>query len=236
MIIHPHLVQGSDEWLAMRAGNITSSESGPFVINSGKVAEGARQKLIDRKLAEWAGEIEPNYQNDAMKRGNALEPIARMEYRKMIGGAHCDIGFISHDTLPIGCSPDNIVLSREMVETEAPYIISSLIIGGAEIKAPQGNTQIRYLREAVLPEEYKFQVHHCMAITGAPWWDFYSFCPLVTQWTKTRDMWGCDEWQNGKIPSFYIRTHRDAFTEQLAKGLQDLAHDFLRQKAWLQSL
>jgi len=236
MIIHPEILQGSREWLEMRAGKFTASEAAPFMINSGKVADTARQKLIDKKLAEWAGEFEDSFQNDAMKRGNALEPIARQQYRAMLGLPCVEVGFISHDTLPLGCSPDDVVLSRPLEEGDGASVIAKCLMGGAEIKAPQGNTQIRYLREKVLPEEYKFQVHQCMAITGAPWWDFFSFCPHVLQWTKTRDMWVCDEWENGKIPSFYIRTHRDAFTEQLLAGLTDLSAEFLRQKAWLEQL
>ncbi len=236
MILHPNIAQGSIEWLALRAAKFTASEAAPFMINSGKVADTARQKLIDKKLAEWAGEYELDFRNDAMKRGTALEPIAREQYRIMLGLPCMEVGFISHDTLPIGCSPDDIVLSRALGEDESIESITSAIIGGAEIKAPQGNTAIRYLREMVLPEEYKFQVHQCMAVTGAQWWDFYSFCPHVLQWTKTRDQWICDEWEGGKIPSFYIRTYRDAFTEQLKVALEDVAAEFLRQKSWLETL
>lgn len=235
MILHD-CKQGSEEWLRLRRGKITASESGPFLLNSGKVAEGARQKLIDKKLAEWAGESEANFQNDAMKRGTALEPIAREQYRKMLGLPCAEVGFISHITLPLGCSPDDLVLSRELVDSDNGGTLGGCLIGGAEIKAPQGNTQIRYLRERVLPEEYKFQVHHCMAITGAAWWDFFSFCPRVTQWTKTREMWVCDAWENGKIPSFYIRTHRDGFTEQLERGLIEISNEFNRQREWLEQL
>jgi hypothetical protein len=236
MKLHLDITQGSEAWHAIRAERITASESGPFILNTGKVADGAKQKLIDKKLAGWAGEYEIDFRNDAMKRGSALEPIAREQYRLMLGLPCVEVGFISHDTLPLGCSPDDIVLSRELTTDDNASLIAHCLAGGAEIKAPQGNTAIRYLREKVLPEEYKFQVHHCMAITGAPWWDFFSFCPHVLQWTKTRDSWACDEWEAGKIPSFYIRTYRDAFTEQLRKGLEDISAEYLRQRTWLEAL
>lgn len=236
MILHL-CEQRSKEWKEARKGRITASESGPFILNSGKVADGAKQKLIDKKLAEWAGEFEETFQNDAMKRGTALEPIAREQYRIMLQMPVMEVGFISNDTLPLGCSPDAVVLSRQLMAEDTAESIGNLIVGGCEIKAPQGSTQIRYLRDGVLPEEYKFQVHHSMVQAKAPWWDFYSFCPLVTRWTKTRDMWMCDEWQNNpKIPAFYVRTYRDAFTEQLAQGLADIAEELERQKAWLASL
>lgn len=229
--------QRSEEWMRARNSRITASESGPFILNTGKVAEGARQKLIDQKLAEWAGEFKDNYQDDAMKRGNALEPIAREQYRIMLQMPILEVGFISHDTLPLGCSPDALVLARDTDENDTPESIERLIVGGSELKAPQGRTQIRYLRDGVLPKEYEYQVHHSMAIAKAPWWDFYSFCPLVTKWIKTRDMWVCEEWENNpKIPAFYIRTYRSAFTEQLAQGLADIAAELERQKQWLASL
>jgi hypothetical protein len=227
--------QRSLEWYAARAGRITASESGPFILNSGKVADTARQKLIDKKLAEWAGEFDEPFVNDAMKRGIALEAVARRQYEIMIGQPVCEVGFASDEAHALGFSPDGFVLSEypeEMDETS----IRLAIVGGVELKAPSGSTQIRYLREGVLPEEYKFQVHQSMGLSGAPWWDFYSFCPRVTNWTKTREMWVCEEWEAGKIPSFYIRTYRDAFTEQLLAGLKDISAEYLRQRAWLEQL
>lgn len=234
MILHL-CEQRSSAWYAARAGRFTASESAPFVLNTGKVAETARQKLIDKKLAEWAGEFEETFANDAMKRGIALETIARQQYAIMLGVPVCEVGFVSDENHAIGCSPDGIVLSHQP-ETLGETNILSAMVGGVELKAPSGATQVRYLREKVLPEEYKFQVHHNMALLGTLWHDFFSFCPRVTQWTKTRDMWVCEEWEAGKIPSFYIRVFRDAFTEQLLAGLKELSAEYLRQRAWLEKL
>jgi YqaJ-like viral recombinase domain len=224
--LHFDITQGTEEWKAIRRGSVTMSEIGPFVLNSGKVAEAARQKLIDKKLAEWAGESEEVFVNDAMKRGTALEPIARRQYELMIGHPIQEIGFVSADTHLIGASPDGILMSED----------GKTVIGGAEFKCPGGASQVRYLREKVLPDEYRFQVHGTLAVTGAPFWDFMSFCPKVTQWTKTRDMWVCDEWEAGKLPSFYIRVYRDAFTEELHKGLLALSDEITRQREWLEAL
>ncbi|MEY3895589.1 MAG: hypothetical protein RLZZ214_1108 [Verrucomicrobiota bacterium] len=227
--------QRSAEWYAARSGRVTASESAPFILNAGKVAETAKQKLIDKKLAEWAGEFEETFVNDAMKRGIALEAIAREQYALMLGAPVVEVGFVSHLTHALGCSPDAIVLSS-LPEMLGETDIVKAMVGGAEFKCPGGATQIRYLREKVLPEEYKYQVHHTMAILGTPWHDFYSFCPKVTRWTKTREMWVCDEWEAGKLPSFYIRVYRDAFTEELHRGLLVLSDEITRQRAWLEAL
>lgn len=227
--------QRTPEWYAARAERFTASESAPFIINSGKVAESARQKLIDKKLAEWAGEFDEPFVNDAMKRGIALESIALTQYQMMLGAPVIGVGFVSDEVHSLGCSPDGIVLSNQLKTLDEEGILDEMC-GGVEIKAPGGSTQVRYLREKVLPEEYKFQVHHTMAILGTQWHDFFSFCPKVTQWTKTRDSWTCDEWEPGKLPIFYIRVFRDAFTEQLLAGLKDLSAEYLRQREWLQNL
>lgn len=234
MILHL-CEQRSAEWYAARAGRVTASESGPFILNTGKVADGAKQKLIDKKLAEWAGEFEDTFVNDAMKRGIALEAIARQQYETMLGFPVTEVGFVSDFGHALGCSPDGIVLSSRPEMLDESSILGT-ILGGVEIKCPAGATQVRYLREKVLPVEYKFQVHHTMAIMETPWHDFYSFCPRVLQWTKSRDGWICEDWENGMIPSFYVRTYRDAFTEELLKGLQDMSAELLRQRDWLEQL
>jgi len=155
--------QRSKEWHKARGDKFTASESGPFILNTTKVSITAREKLVDRKLAAWAGiPKDDDYQSAAMKRGVALEAVAREQYRAMLGLPCIEVGFVSHDTLPLGCSPDDLVL-RAMPEEITEESIASQIIGGCEIKAPDGDTMIRYLRNKVLPEEYIYQVHHCMA-------------------------------------------------------------------------
>lgn len=195
------------------------------------------QSAIDRKIAEWAGVPKENeFQTPSMKRGTALEPIARQQYRQMLGLPCVEVGFVSHDTLPIGCSPDDLVLSEELAEGAGAEQIAQFVIGGCEIKAPDGDTQIRYLREQVLPSDYLYQVHQCMAILETDWWDFFSISPKVTQWTKTRDAWHCDAWEHSKIPAFYVRTHRSKFTDELKSGLVQLSVEFERQRDWLEKL
>jgi hypothetical protein len=75
-----------------------------------------------------------------------------------------------------------------------------------------------------------------MAVLNVDWYDFFSFCPLVTQWTKTKEKWYVDEWAPGLIPSFSIRIYRDKFTDELSEALENVAAEIQKQLAWLNLL
>lgn len=216
--------QYSPEWWEARAGVITASEVGPFIVNSGKVAETARMKLICKKVGELAGEVDEVFPNDAMKRGTALEPIAREQYSKLHGIDVTEVGFIAHDIHPLGCSPDGLVYAGDT------------LLHGLEIKCPSAATHIGWLLEGELPECHKFQVHMSMALADVMYWDFFSFCPRVTQWTKTREAWTVDEWEEGNIPPLHVRVHRSKFTDDLLKGLTDLCGQYAGVKVQMAQL
>ena len=203
MIIH-EFPQRSPEWFAIRRGKITASQVGMFVANaSTQKAKDARQNLIDKLLGEMADgeDTAPSYEDYWMKRGTLLEPESISAYESATGHEVYHVGFIEHDTLPIGCSPDGMLVGME---------------SGIEGKAVKGSTQIRRIRENVLPAEYVCQIHHSMIVCNAPWWDFWSYHP--------------------NLPPFRIRTYRDGFTDQLEAGLHELCADMKRQGAKLNVL
>jgi hypothetical protein len=74
------------------------------------------------------------------------------------------VGFVSHDTLAAGCSPDG--LTRD---------------GVVEVKAPSALRHLDYLRVGRLPPTYRTQVLHLLWIMGADWLDFVSFDPRFPQ-------------------------------------------------------
>ncbi|MDB6080166.1 MAG: Exonuclease [Akkermansiaceae bacterium] len=185
--------QRSPEWFAARRGVITASEIGPFVFNAGKVAETARQNLIDTKLGESADgdDCPPSYEDYWMKRGTLREPEAIEAFSVHTGEETKQVGFILHDSGLLGCSPDGFEV-------------------GLEMKCPSGKIQIKRLREAVLPDEYRCQVHASMIVTGADEWHFWSWHP--------------------NIPPFHVLVKRDDFTRQLEDGLLALAAELKRQQ------
>jgi len=83
--------------------------------------------------------------------------------------------------------------------------------GLVEIKCPLPETHVKYtLNPESFVDTYRIQIHMQMAVTGADYCDCYSFCPL--------------------LPSMLLRVERDAFTEDLLRGLIRLADEFKEYK------
>jgi putative phage-type endonuclease len=202
MIVHS-MPQRSPEWYAMRRGKITGSEIGKFVMNTDKKALDARQNLIDAKIGEEADgdDCEPNYETFWMKRGTRLEAEALSAYESYTGHEVEQVGFVSHDTLPLGVSPDALVNNRAF---------------GLEMKCPSGKIQVKRLREKVCPDEYLPQIWLSMIVTGADMWHFWSYHPA--------------------LPAFHIVVTRADIPAGFEPGVNALVAEYLRQRAWLESL
>jgi len=142
MKIYKDLVQGTDEWRAVRKGLITGTKlKDVFKANN--------LDLVDSLIAERiSDEIEENYTNKAMERGTELEPVARAEYEKITGLKVEQIGFaVSNEFNFIGLSPDGLIKT-----SDDKYKI------GLEIKCPNTSTHVRYIRMNSIPNEHKYQV------------------------------------------------------------------------------
>lgn len=158
-----HMPQRSDEWFAVRRGVLTASNFAPWLLNTGKVADAAREKAICNLVAERAGcESEPNYENWAMKRGTELEPAAVAAFEQGTGLKVREVGFCKSIHGAFGCSPDGLIVGKN---------------AGFEGKVPVPGSHIGYRREGKLPDKYLHQVHGCMAVTGADHWHFQSWNP-----------------------------------------------------------
>jgi hypothetical protein len=144
--------------------------------------------------------------NIPVQRGNLLEPDARNWYETHAGHRVTEVGFASHDTGGFGCSPDGLI------ETHCPVGWSH----GLEIKCPILPTHLGYLLNGGLPDEYFWQVHMSMAVTGLSRWDFLSYCP-------------------GEAP-LLIEVRRDEITDQLERGLIELVAHKSKIKARLAEL
>ena len=195
MKVHKEIIQGSDQWLALRSQYFTASTSGKWVTaeKRNKTQEKAAFGAICKKLAEISDcEMKPHYEDWGMKRGTELEPEARDAYTEETGRAVEEVGFCSRDDITAGASPDGFINERE---------------GMMEIKSPEPQTQVKYILCQDHLIEYCYnQVHHQMAVTGCKYVDLYSYCP--------------------GLPSVLVRIERDAFTEDLLRGLVRLSAEF----------
>jgi len=161
----------------------------------------AAHKRIDALLAKILYDeddlLEPKPSWE-MERGTRLEPIARIDFEMRTGIDVEEVGFITNDSFGehIGCSPDGLIDGGK---------------GGLEIKCPKPSTHLEYHREGVLPKDYRAQVHGCMAVTGADYWWFTSFCPT--------------------LQDFSLRVYRDDYTESLAQALKQFNELFISRLA-----
>jgi hypothetical protein len=159
--------QRSPEWVAVRLGRLTGScAADAFAqLKSGKGEAAGRRNLRTRLVLErLTGESQENgYVNADMERGIQLEPDARAAYEAETGILVQTVGFVAHDELMAGCSPDG--LSND---------------GLTEIKCPKAATHLDYLRGG-LPQEYRTQIIHGLWLTGASWGDFVSFSPAFPE-------------------------------------------------------
>lgn len=155
--------QGSQEWLESRLGKPTASNFGKLITPTGKPstsAEGYINELIAQRIT---GELPEFYTNEAMARGNELEPAAKALYELSNDVEVVEVGLCLHDTLECGASPDGLVGDD----------------GGIEIKCPLPHTHVAYLRDGKIPSKYIPQVQGCLWITGREWWDFMSYHPAM---------------------------------------------------------
>ena len=153
--------QGTEEWLAARLGVPSASMFSKLITPTGKRAA-SFDGYVNQCVAEIVtGQATPFPQTDAMARGTELEPMARAFYELETGSEVVEMGFIKHETLEAGCSPDGFVGED----------------GGIEIKCPLPHTHVETLRGGVMPSKHIPQVQGCMWITGRAWWDFVSHHP-----------------------------------------------------------
>lgn len=140
MKIH-NVAQGSIEWLNLRKGVITGTKAKD-------VFKADNLPLIDKLIAELgSAEVEESYVTQAMQRGKDLEPIVRLIYEQKGGVKVDEVGFCTHDKYDwIGYSTDGFIKQNGIYKK------------GIEIKCPNTETHVRYIRTNYLPNEYKRQV------------------------------------------------------------------------------
>lgn len=163
------VLQGTEEWRAARVGVPSASNFDLIVTTKGEPSK-QRQKYLYKLAGEkLSGISEEAYQNEAMKRGTALEEEARKLYQIITDSVVEQVGFCVSEDGNYGCSPDGLV---------GKY-------GCIEIKCPTMATHIEYLLGGVIPTEYYQQVQGQLLVTGLEWCDFMSYYagikPLVVR-------------------------------------------------------
>lgn len=170
--------QRSPEWFAARAGRLTGSKAWLVTdfLKTGAKGESAKRRdyrlqLVCERLTGLPQEDGDGYVNDAMQRGIDLEPAAFAAYEALTGAIAQKSGFLSHNTLQVGCSLDGHIDG---------------FAGVLEIKCPKTATHLGYWRgPGTAPADHLAQITHNLWVTGAAWCDFLSFDDRLPEGMQT---------------------------------------------------
>lgn len=170
-VYHRDVVQGGDDWLAMRCGLLTASEVKKILTPTLKVANSNDTRIHAYELAfqRITGFVEPQYVSDAMLRGQADEIYARAAYEEHYKPV-TEVGFITNDCwgFTIGYSPDGLVGDDGLIEC----------------KSRCGKYQVQTIASDEVPDEYILQLQTGLLVTGRKYIDFISYCGGLPMFVK----------------------------------------------------
>ncbi len=164
MIIE-NMEQGSPEWHAARCGIPTASNFGRIMTPKTLKFSAQAQKYACELLAEQSSGIPvDHYQSDAMRDGSEREAEAREAYEFIVDVDVTQVGVVyANEEKMYSCSPDGLVM------------VDDSVVYGLEAKCPLPTTQMGYLLDGEVPNEYIPQIQGALWITSLDYWDFFSY-------------------------------------------------------------
>lgn len=160
---HKDLIQGSDEWYAIRCGLLTASEM-KNIITPAKLQYSSNEKerthLYEIAAQRVTKYVEPTYVSDDMLKGKENEIYAREVYSKNYAPVE-SVGFITNDRwgFTIGYSPDGLIGDD----------------GSMESKSRRQKYQFETIATDVIPVEYSIQLQTGLLVSERKWLDFVSY-------------------------------------------------------------
>lgn len=170
-----HLEQGTDAWLAARAGVITASRFADARSRLTRASKNGKAGDFTGKATEYAWTVameriagkplDQAFETWQMRRGTELEPEARMAYEMATGLLAGESGIILTDDHTFGYSSDGMVQDDGLIEIKCPTNCQKI---GTIWSDPE---------HAV--DEYIDQIQGGLWITGRKWCDFIMYCPWL---------------------------------------------------------
>jgi hypothetical protein len=172
LVIHPDLIQGSDEWHDQRRGIITASVVGKLITpKTIKPADNPESRSLAMLLASEriTGWTEPTYVSDDMLRGMDDEPRARHKYSEHYAPVS-EVGFITEDRwgFQIGYSPDGLVGDDGLIE----------------VKSRRAKVQLATILADEVPLENMAQLQCGLLVSGREWIDYVSYSGGMPMYIK----------------------------------------------------
>lgn len=156
--------QGTEQWFQARSGRFTGSRFGDLMAMTKSGPSTSRANMIAIvALERLTGTPEETYQNEAMRRGTELEPLARGAYEAQTGELVQQVAFIVHPHINyVGVSPDGLVGKDGLIE----------------IKCPDKQAKhLAALRTGAHVDEYRWQIQGQLWVSGRQWCDAVSYDP-----------------------------------------------------------
>lgn len=167
---HTDVIQGGDEWYAMRLGLLTASEMKLIITPGLKMASNDKERshMYELLAQRITGYVEPSYVSDDMLRGKDEEIDARTAYSEKYAPVQ-EVGFVTNDRwgFTIGYSPDGLVGDD----------------GQIEAKSRRQKFQIQTIIDGVMDSDFVIQVQTGLLVTERAWCDFISYSgglPMMT--------------------------------------------------------
>ena len=161
---YSELVQGSDEWIAVRCGILTASEM-KNIITPAKLQYAQNDKerahLYELVAQRVTGYVEPHYISDDMLRGQGDEFSAKIVYNEKYAPV-TDCGFVTNDKwgFTLGYSPDGLIGDDGLIEC----------------KSRRQKYQMQTILDKSMPQDYMLQVQTGLLVSERKWCDFISYC------------------------------------------------------------
>ena len=164
---HRDLIQGSDEWLAIKRGIISAGSMNLLMTPTLKPANNdkTRSHIYELAAQRITNYTEPQFFNDHMLRGQIDEVEARALYAQRFAPVE-EVGFITNDAAGflLGYSPDGVVGADGLIECKS------------RLQKHQIETLVTAVRYQEVPAEYVLQIQTGLLVTGRSWCDFISYC------------------------------------------------------------
>jgi len=159
-----NLTQGSEEWFQEKLGKPSASNISKILTNDGKPSKQRMGYLYELAGELITGKREDTYKNPIMEEGNVREDESRKFFELTQNSEVTKVGVVYKDgDKKFLCSPDGLIGNE----------------CGLEMKNPLAKTQVKYLLDGKLPEEYFGQVQMSLYVTELPFWWFLSYVPLM---------------------------------------------------------
>lgn len=175
IVYHKEMIQGSEEWHAIRCGLPTASEMKLLVTPATlKPASNDKERahmweLLAQRITKY---VEPRWIGDDMLRGHDDEIMGVELYAKSYAPIQ-RVGFVTNDKwgFTIGYSPDALVGDEGQVECKSRK------------QSLQIKTFVDYVSADAIDPDFSIQVQTGLLVTERKWCDLISYCgglPMAT--------------------------------------------------------